>query len=72
MREAERRLAEQAEASYKQTVRDWQAATPKKAGRERDTGARITKALKGQSHAADHEPLTSALRLVLYSRPPEA
>ena len=31
------------------------------AGRERDTGARITKALKGQSHAADHEPLTSAL-----------
>ena len=72
MRAGERRLAEQAEASYQQMVSDWQAAAPKKGGRERDTGARITKALKGQSHAADHEPLTSALRLVLDSRPPEA
>ena len=44
----------------------------KESGRERDTGARITKALKGQSRAADHEPLTSALRLVLYSRPQPA
>ncbi len=41
-------------------------------GRERDTGARITKAHKGQGRAADHEPLTSALRLVLYSRPQTA
>ena len=31
-------------------------------GRERDTGARISKALEGQSRAADHKPLTSALR----------
>ena len=28
MREAERRLAQQAEASYARMVRDWQAATP--------------------------------------------
>jgi hypothetical protein len=41
-------------------------------GRERDTGARITKALEGQRRAADHEPLTSALRLVIDSRPPPA
>ena len=32
MREAERRLAEQAEASYAQVVRDWQAAAPRKMG----------------------------------------
>ena len=32
MREGERRLAEQAEASYKRMVSDWQAATPKKMG----------------------------------------
>ncbi len=30
--------------------------------RERDTGARMNEALEGQSRAADHEPLTSALR----------
>jgi transposase len=41
-------------------------------GRERDTGARISKALEGQSRAADHEPLTSALRLVIDSRPSAA
>ena len=39
-------------------------------GRERDTGARITTALEGQSRAADHKPLTSALRYVSHSRPP--
>jgi hypothetical protein len=39
-------------------------------GRERDTGARITKALEGPSRAADHKPLTSALRYVSHSRPP--
>ncbi len=32
MREAERRLAEQAEASYQTMVRDWQAAAPEKTG----------------------------------------
>jgi transposase len=32
MRKAERQLAQQAEASYKRTVSDWQAAAPKKAG----------------------------------------
>jgi transposase len=49
MREGERRLAEQAEASYTRTVRDWQAARPTtaKSGRERDTGARITRPSKG-------------------------
>ncbi len=72
MREAERRLAEQAEASYAADGPRLAGGHAEEAGRERDTGARITKALKGQSHAADHEPLTSALRLVLYSRPPEA
>ena len=39
-------------------------------GRERDTGARIKTALEGQSRAADHKPLTSALRYVSHSRPP--
>jgi transposase len=32
MRAAEKQLAQQAEASYVRTVRDWQAATPKKVG----------------------------------------
>ena len=43
MREAERKLAEQAEASYVRMVRDWQAIGTEEAGsgRERDTGARI-------------------------------
>ena len=39
-------------------------AAGEEGGRERDTGARITKALEGQSRAADHKPLTSALRYV--------
>ena len=38
-------------------------------GRERDTGARITRALKGPRRAADHKPLTPALRLVGHPRP---
>jgi len=46
MRQAERELAQQAEASYKRTVSDWQSARPAKGGRERDTGARIVKSLK--------------------------
>jgi len=46
MREAERRLAEQAEASYTRIVRDWQAAAPAsaKAGASVTPG-RITRAL---------------------------
>jgi transposase len=32
MRKAERELAQQAEASYKRTVSDWQAAAAKRAG----------------------------------------
>ncbi len=43
MRQAERELAQQAEAAYARTVRDWQAA----GGRERDTGARISRPRKG-------------------------
>jgi hypothetical protein len=39
----------------------------KRGGRGRDTGARIDEALEGQSRAADHKLLTSALRFV--SRP---
>ena len=45
-------------------------ASRSKGGRERDTGARITTALEGPSRAADHKPLTSALRYVSHSRPP--
>jgi transposase len=75
MREAERALAEQAELAYRNTVRDWHAAqanktTAKEPGAGgRDTGARIKQAQTGQSRAADHKPLTSALRYVSHSRP---
>jgi hypothetical protein len=44
----------------------------KEGGRECDTAARITKAQGGQSRAADHEPLTYALGLVIDSRPTAA
>jgi hypothetical protein len=37
MREAERKLAQQAEASYLRIVRDWQASAPKK-----EAGASVT------------------------------
>ena len=55
MRHAERELAQQAEASYTRMVCDWQAARPAKTtpaaprqgGRERDSGARITRPSKG-------------------------
>jgi len=40
MRQAEKQLAAQAEASYKRSVADWQAASPKKGGRERVTAGR--------------------------------
>ena len=69
IREAERELARQAELAYARTVRDWHAAQAEQGGRERDTGARIKQALEGQSCAADHKPLTSALRYVSPSRP---
>jgi transposase len=48
MREGERRLAEQAEASYKQTVRDWQAAAPKKTGASVTAGRASQKPSKGK------------------------
>ena len=42
IRQAERELAAQAEASYKRLVKDQQADAPaRKSGRERDTGARM-------------------------------
>jgi hypothetical protein len=41
-----------------------------KNGRERDNGARINEALKGQSSAADPKLLTSALCWVSRPRPP--
>ena len=70
MRTAERELAEQAEASYKRILTDQQAAAPtRESGRRRDTGARINKALEGQSRAADSKLLTSALRYVSHPRP---
>jgi transposase len=40
MRQAEKELAAQAEASYKRSVADWQAASPKNGGRERVTAGR--------------------------------
>jgi transposase len=40
MHQAERELAQQAEASYKRSIADWQAAAPKKGGRERVTAGR--------------------------------
>jgi transposase len=57
MRQAEHELAHQAEASYARMVSDWQAARPEKTkptapregGRERDTGARITRPSKGNA-----------------------
>jgi transposase len=39
MRQAEKQLAEQAQASYERTVRDWQAAGPK---RKKQSGASVT------------------------------
>ena len=48
MREAERNLAEQAEASYQQMVRDWQAAAPKKVGASVTPGRASQKPSKGK------------------------
>jgi transposase len=47
MREGERKLAEQAEASYKQMVRDWQATGAKKGGASVTPG-RASKPSKGK------------------------
>ena len=48
MREAERGLALQAEASYAQTVRDWQAGAPKKAGASVTPGRASQKPSRGK------------------------
>jgi hypothetical protein len=47
-------LALQAERAYRRTIADWKGhrSHAKRSGRERDTGARIFKALEGQSRAA--------------------
>ena len=51
--DAERELSRQAEAAYRRLVNDWKADRPDEGGCGRDTGARISKALEGQSRAAD-------------------
>ena len=48
MRDGERRLAEQAEASYKRMVRDWQATTPKKMGASVTPGRASQKPSRGK------------------------
>ena len=70
VRDAERELAQQAEISYQRMVTDQKAGGPAREGRGRDTGARINEALEGQSCAADHKLLTSALRFVSHPRLP--
>jgi len=71
MRQAERELAQQAEASYKRMVQDQQAGAPaRKAGASMNTGARIIKALEGQAARQARELQTPALRHVIGSRPP--
>ncbi len=70
MRRAERELAEQAETGLRPHRPRLARHHGRESGRERDTGARITTAIEGQSRAADHKPLTSALRYVSHSRPP--
>ena len=50
--DAERELSRQAEAAYRRLVNDWQADRAAESGCGRDTGARISKALEGQSRAA--------------------
>ncbi len=48
MREGERRLAEQAEASYARAVRDWQAAAPQKTGASVTPGRASQRPSKGK------------------------
>jgi hypothetical protein len=52
MREAERALALQAEASYVRMVRDWQASTPKKVGASVTRSAHNSGPLRGKRRAA--------------------
>jgi transposase len=63
IRDAERALVTQVEQAYRRTIADRKAVAPLKA-RGRDTGTRISNVLEGQSRAADHKPLTPALRFV--------
>jgi hypothetical protein len=49
MRKAERELAQQAEASYARTVRDWQAATPAKVGAGATPGRASNRPSKGKA-----------------------
>ena len=67
--DAEAELSRQAETAYRRLVSDWKA-TAVQNGCGHDTGARISKALEGQSRAADSKLLTSALRYVSHPRPP--
>jgi transposase len=70
MRAAERALALQAQRAYERTVADWQAAA--KVGASATPGRASEGALEGPSRAADHKPLTSALRYVSHPHPPAA
>ena len=67
--DAERELSRQAEAAYRRLINDWQAAGPPKSGCGRDTGARISKALEGQSRAAGSLAPKPALRFVSHPHP---
>jgi hypothetical protein len=48
MREGERRLAEQAEASYARAVSDWRATAPQKRGASVTPGRASQKPFKGK------------------------
>ena len=70
MRQAEKQLPAQAQASYERTIRDRKAAGASKktqpaaserAGASRDSAARIVKALEGQVARQAREPRTPAL-----------
>lgn len=49
MRQAERELAEQAEAAYARSVRDWQAAAPQKVGASATLGRASQRPSKGKA-----------------------
>ena len=70
MRHAERALAEQAELAYKRNVADLASHPAGDGRRERDTGARIQRALEGLRPRGRPQPRTSALRFVSHPRPP--
>jgi transposase len=52
-RALDKQLALQAEIAYRRLVADWQPKNAAKGGCGRDTGARISQALEGQSRATD-------------------